>query len=96
MTYSALYTIRHGETSISLAEKFNTTPEEILALNGSKPLMIRANQQIQVPESSRYRVTGQGESIRDLAIRYRLSPEELIQLNPDLILEPGQAVILKT
>lgn len=89
--------IQAGDTIKSIATQFETTPVELMKLNGNKPLIIQPKQFINVPliENNRTHVIAEGESLQDLLIRYKLTPDELVHLNQDLFLQAGQMVTIQ-
>ena len=89
------YMIREGETIHTLSKKFNTTPADLIKINGNVPLLIQPHRQIKVPVSSDLYVTQNTDSVNDLIIRFKLTPEELIRLNPELILTSGIAICIQ-
>ncbi len=91
------YLMQADDTIKTIASKFQTTPQQLIQLNGNKPLMIQANRQIKVPLPSnpKLHVVTKGESIQDLLIRFKLSPDELISLNQDLFLQSGQLITVE-
>ena len=88
------YLIQSDDTIRTIASKFQTTP---IKLNGNKPLIIQTKHQIKVPlpSNSKLHVVTEGECIRDLLIRFKLSPDELISLNQNLFLQPGQLITIE-
>lgn len=91
------YMIQAGDTIKSIATQFDTTPVELMKLNGNKPLIIQPKQFINVPllENNRTHVIAEGETLQDLLIRYKLTPDELVHLNQDLFLQAGQMVTIQ-
>lgn len=91
------YVIQPNDTIKSIANQFQTTPSELIKLNGNRPLIIKAQHSIKVPllpQSNQYFIRSD-ETIQDLLIRFKLSPYELLALNDDLRLAPGQIIKLK-
>ena len=91
------YLIQSDDTIRTIASKFQTTPQQLIKLNGNKPLIIQTKHQIKVPlpSNSKLHVVTEGECIRDLLIRFKLSPDELISLNQNLFLQPGQLITIE-
>lgn len=91
------YLIQADDTIKTIASKFQTTPQQLIQLNGNKPLIVQANRKIKVPLPSnpKVHVVTEGESVQDLLIRFKLSPDELISLNQDLFLQPGQLITIE-
>lgn len=93
----ATYVIKPDDSIKSIANLFQTTPKELMQLNGNRPLIIQANHQIKVPllPHLNLHVVQSDETIQDLLIRFKLTPSELVSLNEDLHLTPGQIVRIK-
>lgn len=91
------YLIQPDDTIKTIALKFQTTPQQLIKLNGNRPLIIQAKRKIKVPlpSNSKLHVVTEGECIQDLLIRFKLSPDELITLNQDLFLQPGQLITIE-
>lgn len=94
---TTIYLIQADDTIKTIASKFQTTPQQLIKLNGNKPILIQAKRQLIVPLPSNpnVHVVTEGESIKDLLIRFKLSPNELISLNEDILLQPGQLIIIQ-
>ena len=95
LVHTSSYIIKEGETIQIISEKFQTTPAELIKLNGNVPLMIKPHLQIKVPIPPNLYVTQSNDSVNDLLIRFKLTPEELIRLNPELVLTSGIAISIK-
>lgn len=93
----ATYVIKPTDSIKTIANLFQTTPKELMQLNGNQPLIIKAHRQIKVPllPSLNQHVVKSDETIQDLLIRFKLTPEQLLALNEDLFLAPGQVIKLK-
>ncbi len=91
------YVIKPNDTIKSIADLFQTTPKELIKLNGNCPLIIKAQNSIKVPllPQSNQHFVRSDETIQDLLIRFKLSPNELLSLNDDIKLAPGQIIRLK-
>ena len=94
---TTIYLIQADDTIKTIASKIQTTPQQLIKLNGNKPILIQAKRQLIVPLPSNpnVHVVTEGESIKDLLIRFKLSPNELISLNEDILLQPGQLIIIQ-
>lgn len=94
---TATYVIKPDDSIKSIAHLFQTTPNELMRLNGNRPLIIQASRQIKVPllKNLNLHVVKSDETIQDILIRFKLTPSELVALNEDLQLAPGQVIHLK-
>lgn len=89
------YTVSHGDSLIGIAQKFKTTPQQILKINGFKSnATIYIGQQIRVPAqkksapapvtvpvSNKVHTVRTGEWLAKIAKEYNVSPEDIIQIN---------------
>ena len=103
------YTIRAGDTLFSLAQRYNVTPQSILDLNpGVDPNSLRVGQIICIPgaappptcptNSFSYTIRA-GDTIFNLAQRYNVTPQSILDLNPGLSptsLRIGQIICIPT
>ncbi|WFA08124.1 LysM peptidoglycan-binding domain-containing protein [Tissierella sp. Yu-01] len=87
------YTIRQGDTLFSIANRYNTTVNAILALNpGLDPNNLRVGQIICVPEETPSRCPAgsfeytirQGDTLFSIANRYNTTVNAILALNPGL------------
>lgn len=80
-----VYKVLGGETLESLANRFNTTVENLQLLNNLEGLYIEDRDEIIVPETSKkyfeYYKVQKGDSIYGIAKRYNINPELLASLN---------------
>lgn len=96
-----IYRIQDGETLESLADKFDTTVENLKVLNNLKDSFLGDRKDIIVPETSKkyfeyYRVQ-KGDSIYGIARRYNINPELLASLNGlnfDDYIYPDQLIMI--
>ena len=91
------YLIQPGDTIKTIATQFDTTPIVLMKLNGNKPLIIQPKQFLIVPLplNKKTHVVAEGESLQDLLVRFKLTPDEIIYLNQDLFLQPGQLITIE-
>lgn len=81
----SVYKVLNGEPLESVASKFGTSVRELAMLNGLEERLLRATNEIIVPETSKkyfeyYRVQ-KGDSIYGIARKYNINPELLASLN---------------
>ncbi len=94
---TTIYSIQADDTIKTIAYKFQTTPQQLIKLNGNQPIFIQAKRQLIVPLPCHpnVHVVTEGESMKDLLIRFKLSPHELLSLNEDIFLQPGQLLVIQ-
>lgn len=96
------YIVQPGDTIYSIARRFNTTVEGILAINNiSNPNYIYPGQIINIPTSPAppgfYYTVQPGESLYTIATRFNVSLRDLIVYNniqPPYIIYPGQRIFV--
>lgn len=81
----SVYKVLNGEPLESVASKFGTSVRELEMLNGLEERLLRATNEIIVPETSKkyfeyYRVQ-KGDSIYGISRKYNINPELLASLN---------------
>ena len=105
MACAQFYTIREGDTLFTIANKFDTTPENILRLNpsleednltiGRRICVISATSQpVTCPLGTLPYNINEGDTLLSIALRFGTSIESLLATNPDIILldEPISAL----
>ena len=79
------YTVGYNETLNDIADKFNTTKEELLSINNIyNEEYLRAGMDIAVPISNDYFTTytvNSGDNLYAIARRYNINPTLLAALN---------------
>ena len=50
---------------------------------------------VPLPLNKKTHVVAEGESLQDLLVRFKLTPDEIIYLNQDLFLQPGQLITIE-
>lgn len=102
------YVIKSGDTLYELAKKYNTTVEDILAINpGINPKNLQIGQRICIPEASRHPkkcpmgtfpyTIRQGDTLYNLARTYNTTVEEIMRVNPGIDpnnLQIGQVICI--
>ena len=90
---SFAYTVMAGDTLFSLANRYNTTVQAILAINpGLDPNNLRVGQIICIPDGcpppppcdGSYYVVRSGDTLYSIANRYNISVAKLIAANPGI------------
>ena len=108
MACGQFYIIREGDSLFSIANRFDTTPENILRLNpdldpanlsvGRRICVISAtNQPVTCPLGTLPYNINQGDTLLTLALRFGTSVESLLAANPDIDpynLEVGQRICI--
>jgi len=100
------YTIRSGDTLYKLAQRYNTTVEDIMRLNpGINPKNLQIGQMICIPKQMQrqcprgtfeYTIKS-GDTFYFLSIRYNTTVEEIMAMNPGVApenLQIGQKVCI--
>lgn len=92
----ARHTVKSGETLESIALRYNLIPATIMGLNPSvRSGKATAGQQLMIPPYNGIRVeVPTGQSLKDLAARYRVRPDVLYEVNgcqrsPRVVFVPG-------
>ena len=97
------YTVGYNETLNDIADKFNTTKEELLSINNIyNEEYLRAGMDIAVPISNDYFTTytvNSGDNLYAIARRYNINPTLLAALNGlnmDDYIYPNQKIMIPT
>jgi LysM repeat protein len=98
------YIVQPGDTLYTIARKFNTTVEAILAANDiPNPNLIYPGQLLEIPEGPAppekgfYYIVQPGDTLYKIAQRYNTPLIELIRVNqisPPYIIYPGQRIFI--
>ena len=96
----AVYTVRPGDTLWAIAQRFGTTVQELVNLNGiADPDLIYPGQVLRLPDSSSvlvYRVV-RGDTLSGIALRFGTTVQALARANhianPNLI-DVGQTLVI--
>ena len=97
--HTAPYTVKSGETLSEIADRFGTSTERLIQLNGiSNPNLVVAGTRLAIPgrpsssaapRNAKEHVVRSGESLSSIAGRYGLPVERLVAINkiddPDLV-----------
>ena len=93
--YFITYKINEGDTLYKIAQKYNTNPTLLAALNGlDMDDYIYPNQEILLPTSNySYYITKEGDTINSVSSLLRKNPEYLLKENETIYLMPGQIIV---
>ena len=97
-----IYTIKAGDTLYKIANMYNTTVEELVALNGlTRPNSLAIGHNIYIPTENNNATTTtytvmRGDTMYKIAMRYKISLEDLIRANPQItnpnVIQIGQVI----
>lgn len=92
----ATHRVMPGDTLWLLAQRYNSTVQEIAAANNlSSPWIIYPEQVLTIPEG--VHTIQKGDTLWDLAIRYNIDLQDILKANPGIdpyYLLPGQKILL--
>ena len=93
--YFVSYKISEGDTLYKIAQKYNTNPTLLVALNGlDLDDYIYPNDEILLPTSDySYYITKEGDTLSSVATLFRKNPEYIIKENQTIYLMPGQILV---
>ena len=100
-----IHTVTKGQGLYSIARMYGVTEAEIIALNPGSEQVIRAGQQLRIPQKSdsstihdkqasggkRFHAVKAGETLYRLTVMYGVSAKEICEANPGLTAETLQA-----
>ena len=91
------YYVKSGESLYDIARRFNQSVDVLYQINGIKEGdYIYPNQEILIPNGdSSFYVTVDGDNLSVISSRVDVSISDILRDNPNLLLVPGQLVILK-
>ena len=95
--YFTDYIVKSGDNIYKIAKENNTTPSNILRLNGlNETDIIYPNQTITIPKKdTKFYITKQYDTLNSLLVQMELSPNELIKQNPTIYLTNDQLIVYK-
>ena len=95
--YFTDYIVKSGDNIYKIAKENNTTPSNILRLNGlNETDIIYPNQTITIPKKdTKFYITKQDDTLKSLLVQMELSPNELIKQNPTIYLTNDQLIVYK-
>ncbi|MDD6323224.1 MAG: LysM peptidoglycan-binding domain-containing protein [Bacilli bacterium] len=95
--YFTDYIVKSGDNIYKIAKENNTTPSNILRLNGlNETDIIYPNQTITIPKKdTKFYITKQDDTLNSLLVQMELSPNELIKQNPTIYLTNDQLIVYK-
>ena len=93
--YFTVYKIEKGDSLYKIAQKYNTNPTLLAALNGlDMDDYIYPNQEILLPQANySYYITKDGDTLATVSSLFRKSPEYIIKENETVYLMPGQVLV---
>lgn len=74
------YVVQPGDSLWVLAQRFDTTMEDIYSINGLRTSVLQIGQKLQIPAPRTYTVQ-QGDTLGAIALRFQTTVSELIALN---------------
>lgn len=74
------YSVQPGDSLWLLAQRFDTTMEDIYTLNRLQSSVLRIGQKLQIPAPPTYTVQA-GDTLSAIAVRFQTTVQELIALN---------------
>ena len=91
------YKVKPGDTIYRIAENFGIPYKQLLDLNGlDKDEYIYIDQEILVPNKDvTFRITGENETLNNIADELSTTAYDIIEQNNMLILEPNQLIVYK-
>ncbi len=95
--YFTDYIVKSGDNIYKIAKENNTTPSNILRLNGlNETDIIYPNQTITIPKKdTKFYITKQDDTLNSLLVQMEISPNELIKQNPTIYLTNDQLIVYK-
>lgn len=87
--------VQKGETLSSIAKKFNTSTDDLKAMNNKQDGNLREGEKLLVGKTY-YHTVGKGETLTGIAQKYKITNEELKALNgkKDNIVKEGEKLIV--
>ncbi len=87
--------VQKGETLSSIAKKFNTSPDDLKAMNNKQDGNLREGEKLLVGKTY-YHTVGKGETLTGIAQKYKITNEELKALNgkKDNTIKEGEKLIV--
>jgi peptidoglycan endopeptidase LytF len=87
-----VYTVQRGDSLFAIAQRFGTTPQQLLQLNGLAPdatIFVGQVLQVSAPRQTmpannptlRTHTVQRGDTLSQIAARYQVVPEEIVRLN---------------
>lgn len=74
------YEVQPGDSLWTLAQRFDTTMDEIVAKNGLQTSLLRPGQTLHIPAPPTYRVQP-GDTLGQIAVRFDTTVQHLVELN---------------
>lgn len=93
---SIIYRVSEGENLFDVARKFNQTPQQIIRQNHlTQPLQPNSLIYVEVVDGHQY-VVRVGETLDEIAKRFKISAEQISTLNQVKYLYPYQIILLQS
>lgn len=91
------YVVRKGDNLYSIAQRYNTTAQQLLKLNGlSENDYIYPDEEILVPRSNmKFYVTAEDDTLNKVIDGLGVSPSTLVEQNKEIYLVPDQLIIYR-
>ena len=95
--YFDYYTIQKGDTLYKIASENNINPTLLAELNGlNETDYIYPNQVLLIPKGGTFLyITAMGDTLNEIAKGLKIKPEELINQNKNIYLQPEQLIVYK-
>lgn len=75
------YTVKSGDTLYAIANKYNTTVNEIKQLNNLSTTLLQINQKLKIPNNSIKYIVKKGDTLWDIANKYNTSVSNIKKVN---------------
>ena len=91
------YIVKKGDNLYSIAQRYNTTAEQLLKLNGlSANDYIYPNEEIMVPRANtKFYITAADDTLNKVIDGLGVNPSTLVEQNKEIYLIPDQLIIYK-
>ncbi len=91
------YVVKKGDNLYSIAQKYNTTAEQLLKLNGlSVNDYIYPDEEIMVPSvNTKFYITANDDTLNKVIDDLGINPNTLVEQNKEIYLIPDQLIVYK-
>ena len=76
-----VYTVKSGDSLYSIANRFNTTIDELKRINNLSSNLLSINQKLIIPNSNNIYIVKSGDSLYSIARKYNTTVDELKKIN---------------